>query len=87
MPAVGVAVSLHRLQMDSTSDTSSWIPLSCSLTNGDGRCGDLMLTRDTSVPAAIPLTPGVYRLSFETESYFKSKGVECFFPSAEVRER
>ena len=37
-----------------------------------------------SIRADEPLTPGVYRLTFDTQRYFESLGVEAFYPEVVV---
>jgi 5-hydroxyisourate hydrolase len=46
-------------------------------TNSDGRLPEL-LAKDAK------LSPGVYRLTFDTGAYFQGQGLECFYPSVTV---
>lgn len=48
-----------------------------SYTNLDGRCPGLLS------PGQIK--PGTYKLSFDTERYWKERGQESFYPYVEVR--
>jgi len=71
-PARGVHVTLSRLDPSGT-----WIDLGDGDTDGDGRAAQLL--RDTH-----PLIAGIYRLRFALEAYFTSRGVETFYPEADV---
>ena len=54
--------------------------LATSATDGDGRVGQL----------ADALSAGIYRLRFDTATYFAAQGVEAFYPEigrASCRER
>lgn len=53
-----------------------WRQLGAGRTDQDGRCGQL-LGRDD-------LAPGVYRLSFDTETYFRAQNVAGLYPVVEV---
>ncbi len=65
-PAAGVAVRLAKAGGDVLAD---------SVTNADGRVGDLGPER---------LDPGVYQVTFESGEYFAAQGVACFHPSVSV---
>ena len=69
-PAQGVAVTLVQLSGDETT------PIGEATTDDDGRVAPL-------VPPG-GLTPGVYRLTFETASYFASTDRESFYPAVEI---
>jgi 5-hydroxyisourate hydrolase len=72
-PAVGVPVSLSR----SSQDHTSWELLAEGTTDADGRVADLL------APGSVQ--PGIYRLRFDTATYFAQTGVESFFyPWAEI---
>ncbi len=68
-PAAGVAVLLEFHAKD------AWKEVGRERTNDDGRAVELL---------AGPLTPGTYRLTFETGDYFRSQGGESFHPSVSV---
>ncbi|XP_047452388.1 5-hydroxyisourate hydrolase b [Mugil cephalus] len=72
MPAGRMALSLHRLD----SKLMIWTMLSVGTTNEDGRCLGLIS------PEAF--TPGMYKLRFETGSYFETLGQTYFYPYVEV---
>ncbi|MEM1179593.1 MAG: hydroxyisourate hydrolase [Acidobacteriota bacterium] len=46
-------------------------------TDADGRIGELL-------PAGSTLAPGVYRLHFRVEDYWRRRGESGFFPSVDV---
>lgn len=66
-PAVGIAAVLEFFV------EGQWRPIGMGTTNSDGRIRDLL-------PAERQLTPGMYRLSFDTGSYFAATGTEGFYP-------
>ena len=70
-PAAGVPVVL------SLETGGAWQELATGVTNDDGRVGDLL-------PAEHALTPGVYKMRFDTGSYFAAHKVEGFYPYAEI---
>ncbi|KAM9854915.1 5-hydroxyisourate hydrolase-like [Aulostomus maculatus] len=72
IPAAKVPISLHRLD----SELMVWTMLAVGTTNEDGRCPGL-ITREA-------LHPGMYKLRFETGSYWESRGQTSFYPYAEV---
>jgi 5-hydroxyisourate hydrolase len=70
-PAVGVPVRLeHRQQGD-------WQAIGAAQTDADGRCKQI-------VPDSIELGPGIYRLAFDTASYFGSQRVSGLYPVVEI---
>jgi len=71
-PASGVPVVL-----DFQLKGGEWQNLGRGLTDADGRLRDLL-------PAGHVLVPGLYRLSFDAGSYFRSVGAECFHPSIPI---
>lgn len=72
VPASRMALSLHRLD----SKLMVWNLLSVGTTNQDGRCPGLISRRDFS--------PGMYKLRFETGSYWETLGQTSFYPYVEV---
>jgi 5-hydroxyisourate hydrolase len=66
-PAGGVAVRL-----DIEAADGNWKEIGAGLTDTDGRAKDLL-------PSGFALHGGVYRLVFDTESYFAAQGVEGFY--------
>ncbi|MGH7492762.1 MAG: hydroxyisourate hydrolase [bacterium] len=71
-PAEGVFVLL-----EAKNETGEWQKLGEDATNQDGRASDLL-------PADEPLTSGVYRLTFETGSYFRAAGLPSFYPNVVI---
>ena len=68
-PAAGVNVVLDR---DGQSD--QWQRVGHGQTDADGRLRTLM-------PADAALSPGRYRLVFDTRKYFELRGIRPFHPS------
>lgn len=50
-----------------------------SYTNPDGRCPGLLLPGQ--------MKAGTYKLTFDTEGYWKQRGQDSFYPYVEVRAR
>ncbi len=71
-PAAGVPVILER-----TEGATGWTSLGHGETDADGRLRTLL-----SVDAS--MTPGRYRLVFDTRKYFESRSVRSFYPSVIV---
>jgi 5-hydroxyisourate hydrolase len=70
-PAAGVTVILERRHQ------SEWSPIGRGVTDEKGRLSTL--TTDQ------PVTPGLYRLTFDTGAYERDNGVSTpFFPEATV---
>ncbi|OFY67743.1 MAG: hydroxyisourate hydrolase [Bacteroidetes bacterium RIFCSPLOWO2_02_FULL_36_8] len=67
-PAEGIIVILEHQLPDST-----WQSVGKSITDQDGRIKGLMNQEQN-------LKGGDFRLTFFVHSYFKSKGLKCFFP-------
>jgi 5-hydroxyisourate hydrolase len=63
-PAVAVGVRLERF------DEDSWLTLAESATDDDGRCRNL----ETNA------SPGLYRLTFATGTYFKEQRRSSMYP-------
>ena len=70
-PAEGIAASLEMLVGE------HWKELASGSTNGDGRIGDLL-------PPSHKLERGVYRMTFQTASYFRKKNAAGFYPYVPV---
>jgi 5-hydroxyisourate hydrolase len=73
-PAAGVPI---RLSVRTGQDQDVWKDLGETTTNSDGRAPDL-LSADAKISA------GVYRLIFETQTYFSSISVSGFYPSVSL---
>jgi 5-hydroxyisourate hydrolase len=72
-PAKDVPVRLER-----QDPTGGWRLLTSSCTDQDGRCAQLL-------PENEALTPGIYRLSFDTATYFSARKLEGLYPSVEIK--
>jgi 5-hydroxyisourate hydrolase len=73
LPAEGVAVRLDHLLA-----ASDWETIGAGTTNSDGRLTTL-LSPDS------PLTPGTYRLTFDTDAYFQDGGgPPAFYPEVQI---
>ncbi|CAK9013009.1 unnamed protein product [Durusdinium trenchii] len=76
-PAVGLQVRLRRKCAETEGGDIEWEMIQESLTDQDGRLKDLS--------EGLHLQMGeVYELRFDTMSYFKSSGAECFYPFVTV---
>ncbi|XP_048214744.1 5-hydroxyisourate hydrolase-like isoform X1 [Perognathus longimembris pacificus] len=72
LPAEGLCLRLSRLE----DFTQQWTELRRSYTDPDGRCPGLLIPGQ--------MKPGTYKLSFDTEAYWKKRGQESFYPYVEV---
>jgi 5-hydroxyisourate hydrolase len=71
-PAAGVPVVLELIDA-----REQWQVVGRGVTDDDGRLRSLL------APSAA-LTPGIYRLVFETRTYFKGLGARAFYPQITV---
>ena len=71
-PATGVPVRLER-----RGKSGNWLLLGSARTDQDGRCIQL-LPDDNVLPA------GLFRLAFDTESYFAATKMATLYPVVEV---
>ena len=67
-PAAGMPVSLER-----ESAPGTFSAVASGVTNDDGRVRDLL-------PPGEHLSPGVYRMVFDTAAYFQASRLEGFYP-------
>jgi 5-hydroxyisourate hydrolase len=67
-PAAGIEVRLDRREGD------AWIRVAESATDGDGRCRDL----------AQNAREGAYRLTFNTDAYFKLQCRSSIYPAISI---
>lgn len=67
-PAVGVPVALAL-----SVGPNEWRSVGRGETDSDGRVGNLM-------PSGAALSPGIYRLVFDTGRYFEAQGIRAFYP-------
>ncbi len=71
-PAAGVAITLEL-----RDDEGRWELIGQGATDSDGRLRTL-------APAGWDIVRGVYRISFDTGSYFRSVNVQGFYPEASI---
>jgi 5-hydroxyisourate hydrolase len=71
-PAKDVAVRLEK-----QNPTGDWRPLTSARTDQDGRCTQLL-------PEGDDLSAGVYRLIFDTGSYYALQNIDALHPVVEV---
>ncbi len=58
------------------SNVGTWKEVGRGISNADGRIADLL--------APGSLAEGTYRLTFDTEAYFRSRNVQGFYPNITV---
>lgn len=71
-PARDVSVHLERHE-----SSGEWRIVGAARTDQDGRCNELL-------PDGEKLSPGVYRLAFDTASYYASQGARGLYPIVQV---
>jgi 5-hydroxyisourate hydrolase len=71
-PAAGIAVLLELRVSE-----GQWQTLGRGNTDADGRLRSLL-------PANHELAAGVYRLVFDLAPYYRTAGVECFYPTVPI---
>jgi 5-hydroxyisourate hydrolase len=71
-PATAVPVRLEK-----QNDNGDWRLLTAARTDQDGRCAQLL-------PEEEDLSEGIYRLTFETGSYFALRKIDALHPVVEV---
>ncbi len=70
-PAEGIPVILDQLI------SGSWKNIAEGITNSDGRITNLLVSENL-------LENGIYRLTFETASYFKAQNKKSFYPNISI---
>ncbi len=71
-PAKDVPVQFERREL-----SGNWRLLTSARTDQDGRCGQLL-------PEDEVLSSGLYRLRFDTASYFAAQKVDALYPVVEI---
>lgn len=66
-----------RVVLEMQTPSKEWKELAKGKTNADGRINDLLSEKST-------LKRGVYRLTFDTTSYFRSIGASGFYPHVSI---
>jgi len=64
------------LRLERQDASGNWRILNSQRTDQDGRCGQLLPDDEMS--------PGLYRLSFDTASYFATQKISALYPIVEV---
>lgn len=72
VPAAGVTLSLERQE-----SSGEWRALAASRTDSDGRCRQLL-------PEGEMLSPGTYRLAFDTGSYYQAQGIKSLYLTVQI---
>lgn len=75
-PASGIAIKLEKL-VDQKAD--KWEYLTSAVTNSDGRAKEFPQLEANGMFFFINHNEGMYRLVFDTKSYFESSGVKFYF--------
>jgi len=70
-PAQGIRCTLQK------PTGNGWATISSGITNADGRVSNLLAGGEL-------LTPGIYRMHFETGPYYKARKVSTFYPETSV---
>ena len=65
------------VQLEKQDASGIWKPLSSARTDQDGRCAQLL-------PNGEEFPPGVYRLSFDTGSYYDAQQIATLYSAVEV---
>jgi 5-hydroxyisourate hydrolase len=71
-PSPNVPVRLERQESPGT-----WHVLATARTDHDGRCAQLL-------PDGTDLSPGVYKLAFDTGSYCREQETDTLYPAVEI---
>ncbi len=70
-PASGIDIKLYLRKNE------IWEFVAEGKTNDNGRIGDL-------IKSDVNLDAGIYKMKFETGSYFEERKVKCFYPFVEI---
>ena len=65
------------MRLERRDEAGIWRLLASARTDQDGRCAQLL-------PAKEALTPGLYRLGFETATYFAARKLDGLYPLVEI---
>ncbi len=71
-PAAGVPLRIER-----QTSAGEWITLGSAHTDSDGRCSQLLAGDEK-------LKPAIYRLTFDTGTYFAAQGLHGLYPFVQV---
>lgn len=70
-PAEGIEICLQQ------QNGTEWKTIASGFTNSDGRIGDLL-------PTDKLLSPGIYRMFFETGEYYERLNIKTFYPEVTI---
>jgi 5-hydroxyisourate hydrolase/2-oxo-4-hydroxy-4-carboxy-5-ureidoimidazoline decarboxylase len=70
-PGINISIQL----MNKIND--NWQTIAQGITNDDGRISDLL-------PAGKNLSPGDYKMAFNTGAYYSTKNIKTFYPAVEI---
>jgi hydroxyisourate hydrolase len=70
-PAEGLHVTFEQFT------NGSWHQLAKGVSDSDGRIKNLL-------PIEKKISNGIYRIIFDTRSYYKTKELKCFYPSVTI---
>jgi 5-hydroxyisourate hydrolase len=66
-----------RVRLERQDAAGTWSLLASARTDQEGRCTQLL-------PENQALTPGLYRLGFETATYFAARNLDGLYPLVEI---
>lgn len=66
-----------RVRLEGRDAAGNWQPLAGGSTDSNGRCPLLLAANQA-------LTPGIYRLAFDTGAYFAERNLDALYPSVEI---
>lgn len=72
VPAIDISVLLER-----QNHSGQWQTVGLARTDGEGRCAQLVPEREN-------LSPGTYRLAFDTASYYSTQKITGLYPLVQV---
>jgi 5-hydroxyisourate hydrolase len=70
-PAQNVTIILYK------NNNNNFVEIASGITNADGRIPDLL-------PKELLLENGIYKIKFDTQSYFDSQSIPTFYPFVEI---
>ena len=62
------------MNLERANGKGGWEPVALAVTDEDGRVRELLRNGE-------PILKGVYRMIFDTSTYFSARGVSAFYPS------
>jgi 5-hydroxyisourate hydrolase len=74
--SIGRPVANVKVVLDFQTTAETWSEAGRGSTDADGRCKDLSSSKS--------LTPGIYRLTFDTGAYFFARKIESLYPQVAI---